>query len=90
MRDVDIWDTQLLFRRCHLAGVDVKYWCGQLGSDWGLFTTIMDNFARPEFCELADVKQLKAWAMDAPKSVGWQARALVGRSMRWWQPVYEA
>jgi hypothetical protein len=67
-------------------------------ADWGLHTTLTDNLAACAglLDELVGdeahraliagrIGQLSQALTDAPKSLGWKARARVGRRVRWYQ-----
>ena len=67
-------------------------------ADWGLHTTVTDNLSACAdlLGELvsdeahqariaARIGQLSQALADAPKSLGWKARARVGRRVRWYQ-----
>ena len=71
---------------------------GRCAADWGLHTTVTDNLAACAglLGELvaspgdrdriaARIGQLSQALDDAPKSMGWKARARVGRRMRWYE-----
>jgi len=71
---------------------------GRCAADWGLHTTVTDNLAACAglLSELvtsaqdrdriaARLGQLSQALDDAPKSMGWKARAKVGRRMRWYE-----
>lgn len=68
------------------------------GGDWGLYTTVTDNLARAVVVfgqlplpaadrgRVAERAQVIAGALEAaPKTLGWRARAKVGRRVRWYQ-----
>ncbi len=67
-------------------------------ADWGLYTTVNDNLARigeqtsALLAEGADsvqilgtLTELRQRLETAPKSLGWRARARVGRTVRWYE-----
>ena len=67
-------------------------------SDWGLYTTVTDNLAAgaemlgslvPSDADRARIAARITAVTDAlataPKSVGWQLRAKVGRRKRWYE-----
>ena len=71
---------------------------GRCAADWGLHTTVTDNLAAcagllgelvtsPQDRDriAARISQLSQALADAPKSMGWKARAKVGRRMRWYE-----
>jgi hypothetical protein len=71
---------------------------GRCAADWGLHTTVTDNLARcagllGEFVAspgdrdriAGRISQLSQALDDAPKSMGWKARARVGRRVRWYE-----
>jgi hypothetical protein len=72
--------------------------------NWGLFTTLMDNFKRLERLLaggqialngeqsgiiISRIEALRKAMLDAPKSLQWKARARVGRSLPWFREVEE-
>lgn len=71
--------------------------------DWGFYTTATMNLEKiPEFLQTLQVpqtetgqvnekiKELKARMEAAPKSAAWKARALIGKSMRWYEEPEDA
>ena len=67
-------------------------------ADWGLFTTVGDNLARtrdilPELLDDPDrrrevtlrIQELERRLSEIPKTIGWRARARVGRRIRWYE-----
>jgi hypothetical protein len=71
-------------------------------ADWGLYTTLTDNFAMLERAlgtlELTDAERdlvreratrIVSTVVDAPKSSRWRMRARVGRRVRWYETPEE-
>jgi hypothetical protein len=81
--------------------VDVAYIAALCAKEWGWYTTVMDNFARVEQTagELASseavnravqrLKALREALEQAPKTIGWRARAAVGRRVQWYEEPEE-
>ena len=72
-----------------------------LSSDWGFCHTVERNLGKvlelateatltnPPFDVVAQVKRLRGAIDEAPKSVGWRARARVGEKVRWYETPEE-
>jgi hypothetical protein len=80
------------------AELNIGYVAKLCASDWGLFTTVTDNLIKarellPEVLgdKLAtsgaadQIKAVLAHLEQHPKSLGWKARAKVGRRVRWYE-----
>lgn len=88
MRDVDVWDVAKLLE-CVAQQINLDRWRAAIGCDWGLYTTVTDNLARwRSSWPIATVDWLADEAAAAPKTIAWKARNVLGRSVRWWTPVY--
>jgi hypothetical protein len=91
MRMVDYWDVRELFSS-GWRHFDVRYFEKIVGSDWGLYTTILDNLA----LLILEMPSTRACAQEfirlsvgAQKSRRWRLRSIVGRRAIWWREVYE-
>ena len=85
MRIQDCWDTCALLE-LDPQGVELKYFAAVLGSDWGLYTTVMDNLEELEKVG-GKTRLLQTIALSGKKSLRWRLRSLVGRRKRWWKVV---
>lgn len=77
--------------------LDVSAISDLCGQDWGWFTTVNDSLDRahaeaqsllaPQEAELVSqrIVAIKRQLAEAPKSVGWRTRALVGRRVAWYE-----
>ncbi len=92
LRPVDIWDVNTLLNSP--AETDLSHFKQMIGSNWGLYTTVTDNLeflkeGIPEI-NLVSVTRLLDASRNCKKTIGWKARSLIGRKMKWWQEVYDA
>jgi hypothetical protein len=87
--------------RPSVQAVDVDRIAGLTGSDWGLDHTVARNLGRlaaflaetrlaaTPFDAAAAVEALRRAVLDAPKTLGWRARARVGERVRWYETPEE-
>ncbi len=83
--------------------INVDVICSLLGRDWGLWRTVTKNLAVLDdmlgrYEQLKDedrdivrnrIRELTARIEDAPRTLGWRLRGIVGERMKWYKDVEE-
>ncbi len=91
LRAEDIWDCCTLLNPSFYSEDDIKYLEKKIGSNWGLYFTIITNLQQlKHLCLVRNnfIEFLEKKFNDCEKSFFWLLRSIIGTKIKWWTEMY--